>query len=246
MSAGRAAEPRTGRVEPLVLYGPSHAACCCQVRLRAPAPYGSARMRGEGSLPQAMASGSSGVGDAKCIQICIDDPRPCSQANAAYTRAAVRGATCHLRLGDFGAAAAMLRASESAAVGTAAAKELADKLAEVAQLQKDFSRVRLAMVCCHLLLLAARSSKGALGQFGSRLLESHVQGGMHLQQAGLAGRALLQALRQAARVAGGLHALQRQVWQRTGADHRSAARSFATRPAPQSGFDTTLTNIRVC
>lgn len=165
----------------------------------------------------------------------LDAPRLRSQANAAYTRAAVRGATCHLRLGDFGAAAAMLRASESAAVGTAAAKELADKLAEVAQLQKDFSRVRLAMVCCRLRLLAARSSKDALGLFSSHLLESHVQGGVHLQQARLAGRALrLQALRQAARVLGGLHTLQQQVWQRTRADHRSAARSFATRPAPQS------------
>lgn len=64
------------------------------------------------------------------------------QANAGYTRAAVRGATCHLRLGDFGGAMAMLLASEPDAVGEAAAKELTDKAAEVAQLQQDFAKVR--------------------------------------------------------------------------------------------------------
>jgi arginyl-tRNA synthetase len=63
------------------------------------------------------------------------------QANAGYTRAAVRGATCHLRLGDFGAAAAMLRASQPHAATPAAAKELADKLQEAEKLQAAYAEV---------------------------------------------------------------------------------------------------------
>jgi hypothetical protein len=63
------------------------------------------------------------------------------QANAAYTRAAVRGATCHLRLGDFAAAAAMLRASQPHAATPAAARELADKLQEAEQLQAAYGKV---------------------------------------------------------------------------------------------------------
>lgn len=63
------------------------------------------------------------------------------QANAGYTRAAVRGATCHLRLGDFGAAAAMLRASQPHAANPAAAKELADKLQEAEKLQAVYAEV---------------------------------------------------------------------------------------------------------
>lgn len=64
------------------------------------------------------------------------------QANAAYTRAAVRGATCHLRLGDFGAAATMLRGSQPHASSATAARELADKLLEVEQLQAAYAKVQ--------------------------------------------------------------------------------------------------------
>lgn len=68
------------------------------------------------------------------------------QANAGYTRAAVRGATCHLRLGDFGAATAMLRASQPHAASPAAAKELADKLQEAERLQAAYSEVTLLLI----------------------------------------------------------------------------------------------------
>ena len=69
------------------------------------------------------------------------------QVNPAYTRAAVRGATCHLRLGDFGAAAAMLRASAADAPTAAAAAELTTKLAEVDQLRQDWEEVWRDFIC---------------------------------------------------------------------------------------------------
>lgn len=85
----------------------------------------------------------NGIFSSQRVPIGLTESQLLMQANAAYTRAAVRGATCHLRLGDFAAAAAMLRASQPHAASPSAAKELADKLQEVEQLQTSYAKVQM-------------------------------------------------------------------------------------------------------